>query len=127
MTDTLPEVEERWKQKLLAVAAQRDRLAEHREMLIEERDQLQRDNAALREGLARRDDQREHMLNSIVEDGRLFLDLKAWLLQCHDWLLSSDLDMQCPMQTDPLDLVDRIERSFGVPRVLLNPSNTGGG
>ncbi len=31
-----------------------------------------------------------------------------WLKECSDWLLSSDLDMQCPMEDDPLDIVDAL-------------------
>lgn len=57
-------------------------------------------------------EQREHLLNAIVEDGALLQDIRAWLVECHDWMLSNDLDMQCPMETDPLDLVERIDRSF---------------
>jgi hypothetical protein len=59
--------------------------------------------------------QREHLLNEIVADGQLLLDCKAWLQECHDWLLTTDLDMQCPMEVDPLDLIERIDRSFGLP------------
>jgi hypothetical protein len=71
------------------------------------------------------DAQREHLLNAIVEDGRLLLDLKAWLQQCHDWLLETDLDMQCPMEADPLDLIARIDKSFGL--VKLGDSDAKGG
>lgn len=31
---------------------------------------------------------------------------EAWLRECSSWLLGSDLDMQCPMEADPLDLAD---------------------
>lgn len=67
-------------------------------------------------------DQREYLLNAIVEDGALLQDIRKWLVECHDWLLSNDLDMQCPMQTDPLDFVERIDRSF-----FGNTASVGGG
>jgi hypothetical protein len=35
-------------------------------------------------------------------------DAAAWLRECSDWLLSNDLDMQCPMEADPLDLADEL-------------------
>ncbi|TZG25632.1 hypothetical protein [Sphingomonas montanisoli] len=34
----------------------------------------------------------------------------AWLRECSKWLLSNDLDMQCPMEADPLDLADLLDR-----------------
>lgn len=30
-----------------------------------------------------------------------------WLRECSTWMLSNDLDMTCPMETDPLDIADR--------------------
>jgi len=33
-------------------------------------------------------------------------EIEQWLRDCHSWLMSTDLDMQCPMDTDPLDLAD---------------------
>lgn len=72
------------------------------------------------------DAQREHLLNAIVGDGRLLLDLKAWLQQCHDWLLETDLDMQCPMDADPLDLIARIDKSFGLVRLSDSDAKGGG-
>jgi hypothetical protein len=38
---------------------------------------------------------------------------EAWLRECSDWLLSTDLDMQCPMQTDPLDIADELAALSG--------------
>lgn len=35
---------------------------------------------------------------------------EAWLRQCSAWLLSNDLDMQCPMKADPLDIADDLAR-----------------
>lgn len=31
-----------------------------------------------------------------------------WLRQCSDWLLTNDLDMQCPMDEDPIDLANAL-------------------
>lgn len=33
---------------------------------------------------------------------------ETWLRECSTWLLRNDLDMQCPMTTDPLDLADAL-------------------
>jgi len=43
----------------------------------------------------------------------------AWLRECSDWLLTNDLDMSCPMQTDPLDIADNLE-------ALLPSASVGG-
>lgn len=32
----------------------------------------------------------------------------AWLSECSDWMLANDLDMQCPMETDPVDVADAV-------------------
>ncbi len=32
--------------------------------------------------------------------------LEVWLRQCSSWMLAEDLDLTCPMKTDPLDLAD---------------------
>jgi hypothetical protein len=42
------------------------------------------------------------------------LDAAAtWLRECSGWLLSNDLDMTCPMETDPLDLADDLDAVVG--------------
>lgn len=33
----------------------------------------------------------------------------TWLRQCSDWLLETDLDMECPMEIDPLSLAEELE------------------
>lgn len=33
----------------------------------------------------------------------------TWLRQCHDWMMTNDLDMQCPMETSPEDLAISLE------------------
>lgn len=33
----------------------------------------------------------------------------AWLRECSTWLLTNDLDMQCPMEADPLDIADALD------------------
>lgn len=40
---------------------------------------------------------------------------ETWLRECSSWLLSSDLDMQCPMETDPLDLADDLKTLAALP------------
>jgi len=32
-----------------------------------------------------------------------------WLRECHDWMLAKDLDGECPMQADPLDIAEALE------------------
>lgn len=32
-----------------------------------------------------------------------------WLRECSNWLLSTNLDMKCPMMADPLDLADDLD------------------
>lgn len=39
----------------------------------------------------------------------------AWLRECHDWLLSNDLDMCCPMVENPLDLAEELEAIAAMP------------
>jgi hypothetical protein len=36
----------------------------------------------------------------------------AWLRECSGWLLETDLDMTCPMQTDPLDIADDLDAAL---------------
>jgi hypothetical protein len=36
----------------------------------------------------------------------------AWLRECSTWLLETDLDMTCPMQTDPLDIADDLDAAL---------------
>lgn len=33
---------------------------------------------------------------------------EAWLRECHRWMMTNDLDMQCPMDEDPEDLADEL-------------------
>ena len=33
----------------------------------------------------------------------------TWLRQCHDWMMTNDLDMQCPMETSPEDIAISLE------------------
>ena len=33
----------------------------------------------------------------------------TWLRQCHDWMMTHDLDMQCPMETSPEDIAISLE------------------
>jgi hypothetical protein len=39
----------------------------------------------------------------------------AWLRECSTWLLSNDLDMRCPMDTDPLDIADALDAFAATP------------
>lgn len=32
-----------------------------------------------------------------------------WLRECSTWMLTNDLDMRCPMETDPLSLAEDLE------------------
>ena len=39
---------------------------------------------------------------------------RAWVFECWGWLMETDLDMTCPMQTDPLDIVEQIDAILGI-------------
>ena len=36
---------------------------------------------------------------------------ETWLRECSTWLLTNDLDMQCPLEADPLDIADDLARA----------------
>lgn len=41
---------------------------------------------------------------------------EKWLRACSDWLLTTDLDMGCPMDEDPLDIADDLAALSNLPR-----------
>lgn len=43
---------------------------------------------------------------------RVMRDASAWFRECSSWLLMHDLDMQCPMQADPLDIADALDAAL---------------
>lgn len=61
--------------------------------------------------------EREHLLNAHVQSFALLNECRDWLSQCADWMLSNDLDMTCPMQTDPEGIVERIDAHAGVVKL----------
>lgn len=41
--------------------------------------------------------------------GEVTQEAAAWLRECSAWMLAKDLDMGCPMESDPLDIADRLD------------------
>ena len=56
--------------------------------------------------------------------------VEKWLRECSAWMLATDLDMQCPMEGDPLDLADSLAAARapakGLCRWLRSPAYQGG-
>ena len=48
-------------------------------------------------------------------------------VECWGWLLETDLDMKCPMETDPLDIVEEIDALLGIDAALTALSRSSGG
>jgi hypothetical protein len=60
----------------------------------------------------------QKMADEFLAENNLLNEMKMWLIECHTWLLSTDLDMKCPMKIDPLHLVEKIDRILEVRMTL---------
>lgn len=65
-----------------------------------------------------------------VDDVRLreaARNARAWVFQCWGWLMETDLDMECPMEVDPLDIVEQIDAVLGIdPAITAIGSQSNG-
>lgn len=69
--------------------------------------EVPQDIAAMIHGSMGRDFERQETLGTDAPEA--VAAAAKWLRECSTWMLTNDLDMQCPMETDPISLAEDLE------------------